>query len=225
MTVLLLLGILPIAYVYVIRSADIIHDVAATGVTIFDYVPITATYNESMALTYINGTVENQGTVSETFNVSIYYRLAGQDEILTLETVTLTPGSSAVVTAVLNITDLVTNYGNSTHPILRVPVGYLTIIVEASEVANETDTSDNTFITQLLIKMPGDIIDKQKSYNGDGCVDRYDYGELAMRYATCFVHDPKFHDQCDLDRDGIVGRYDYGKLAWYYGTCTVYQVL
>lgn len=178
-----------------------IHDVAATGATIYDYVIITATYNESIALTYINGTVENQGTVSETFNVSIYYKLAGQDEILTLETVTLTPGSSAVVTAVLNVTGF--------------PVGYLTIVVEASEVANETDTSDNTFITQLLIKLPGDI-------NGDGCVDRYDFGLLALEYG---IFPPIPPNQADFDRDGKVTRYDFGRLAAWYGTCTVYPEL
>lgn len=204
MITLLLIGILPIAFVLIVRSNDIIHDVAAIDATFHDYEYITATYNESLALTYINGTVENQGTVSETFNVSIYYKLAGQDEILALETVTLSPGSSAVVTAVLNVTAF--------------PVGYLTIIVEASEVANETDTSDNTFITQLLIKIPGDV-------NGDGCVDRYDFGLIAWSYGTWIDHMPRFDERCDFDRDGKVTRYDFGRFAWWYGTCTVYQVL
>jgi len=180
-----------------------IHDVAATGVTIYDYVIITETYNETLVPVYINGTVENQGTVSETFNVSIYYKLAGQDEPLTLETVTLSPGSSAVVTAVLNLTVF--------------PVGYLTIIVEASEVANETDTSDNTFISQLLIKIPGDI-------NGDGCVDRYDGGALSYAYGYPYPH-PRCNLECDFNRNGKVDRYDYGIFARYYGTCTVYPEL
>lgn len=196
-----------------------IHDVAATGATFRDYTQITATYNETIEhFIYIDGTVENQGTVSETFDVSIYYKLGGQDELLTLETVTLTAGSSTVVTAALNTTDLTINLGNETHPHFIRPVGYLTIIVEASEVANEMDTSDNTFITQLLIKMPGDI-------DGDGCGDMFDFGYFAMAYATWFDDIPRFDQRCDFDRDGDVDMFDFGKLAMYYAKCTVYPPL
>lgn len=52
--------------------------------------------------------------------------------------------------------------------------------------------------------------------DGDGDVDRYDYGLLTQAYGTS-VGDQKYDPNCDFDKDGDVDRYDYGILAQNYG--------
>jgi len=57
--------------------------------------------------------------------------------------------------------------------------------------------------------IPGDI-------DGDGDVDRYDYGLLAQAYGTS-EGDPKYIPEADLDGDGDIDRYDFGIFAGNYG--------
>jgi PKD repeat protein len=52
--------------------------------------------------------------------------------------------------------------------------------------------------------------------DGDGDVDRYDYGLFAQAYGTS-EGDPNYIQEADLDIDGDIDRYDFGILAQNYG--------
>jgi hypothetical protein len=52
--------------------------------------------------------------------------------------------------------------------------------------------------------------------DGDGDVDRYDFGVLAVTYGS-MTGDPNYDIRCDLDGDGDVDRYDFGTFTKYYG--------
>ena len=58
-------------------------------------------------------------------------------------------------------------------------------------------------------KILGDI-------DGDGDVDRYDFGTFAGAYGSK-TGDPNYDIECDLDSDGDVDRYDFGIFAGNYG--------
>ena len=55
--------------------------------------------------------------------------------------------------------------------------------------------------------------------DGDGDVDRYDFGILAGAYGSS-EGDPNYLPEADLDSDGDVDRYDFGIFAANYGTST-----
>jgi len=57
--------------------------------------------------------------------------------------------------------------------------------------------------------IPGDI-------DGDGDVDRYDFGIFAGAYGSS-AGDPNYDGRCDFDSDGDVDRYDFGIFAGNYG--------
>jgi len=194
------------------------HDVATTGIAMHHSIPATTMYNEtSEVLIYINATIANQGTVTEMFDVWIYYLRWGWPTTIKEKTVTVSSGGTTEVVGGLNVSDLITNYGNFTHPIMRVPIGYLTIVVEASAVYNEVATNNNNYNVTLTVKVPGDIQGDVLGTPGDGDVDRYDYGAFAMAYGYVYPH-AKYNVEADFNRlESKADRYDYGKLAWYYG--------
>jgi len=193
------------------------HDVATTGIAMHHSIPATTIFNEtSEVLIYFNATIANQGTMIELFDVWIYYLRWGFPTTIKEETVTVSAGGTTEVVGGLNVTDLITNFGNFTHPIMRVPIGNLTIVVEASAVYNEVATNNNNGSTTLYVKVPGDVQGEDPGTPGDGIVNRYDYGAFAMAYGYLHPH-AKYNVEADFDRSGKADRYDYGRLAWYYG--------
>jgi hypothetical protein len=65
-----------------------------------------------------------------------------------------------------------------------------------------------------LVKVASDTI--PGDFDGDGDVDRYDFGTLAGAYGSK-VGDSNWNAVCDLDGDGDVDRYDFGTFAGNYG--------
>jgi hypothetical protein len=184
------------------------HDVAVT-----DIVNDTDTYCNNLGsdvMETISSDNENQGTVTERYGVSTYYKVAGWPELLGLQTIDVASGNIVVVAAVLNTTEVGT--------------GYVTLEVVASAVFNETDTTDNTYTVLLLIKLVGDVQGDTAGTRGDGDVDRYDFGAFAQAYGTS-LGQLKWNIQCDFDRDNDVDRYDFGYFAQMYGQSTVYILL
>jgi hypothetical protein len=186
------------------------HDVAATGIAFHNSIPTTTTYNETQALIHIDATIENQGDVLERFDVSWYYEIGSYPTLIESQTVTVANGTSSLVSASLNTTGF--------------PLGFLTIIVEASKVYNETETIDNTYTTTLLIKLMGDIAgDPNPPPSGplgpaDGDVDWFDFGEFAGAYGSSYPQ-ARYNVECDFDRDGDVDWFDFGTpyFASHYG--------
>jgi len=104
-------------------TSTVMHDVAVIKLT-------ASIYN-------INVTVENQGTSTETFDVSVYYtRLA--DPLIGTQTVTLEPGANITLTF-------------SWSP----AGGEYEIRAEANTVPGEEDTADNTLTISFYVAVGG----------------------------------------------------------------------
>jgi len=93
----------------------------------YAYAHDVAIINLAASATTVNVTVENQGTYTETFNISTYYTLL-TDPLIGTQTITLEPGANAT----LVFTWAPPRYGR------------YEILAEASTVPGEVDTSDNT---------------------------------------------------------------------------------
>jgi parallel beta-helix repeat protein len=110
----------------------IVNDVAILNVTASP----TETYVDQIV--NINVTVKNKGTVSETFNVTVYYDSIPID---THSVVNLAPGSNITVTFSWNTSG--------------VQKGTYAISAEAEVVPGETNTTDNTYIDDTVSILNG----------------------------------------------------------------------
>ena len=111
-----------------------IHDVAVVGVSPFLNVVL-----KGLSLD-INVTVENQGELTETFHVTAYANTTAIGE----KEVTLNSGESAILVFAWNTTEF--------------SLGNYSISANATIVAGETDTDDNTCVNgAVTVRGPGDI--------------------------------------------------------------------
>lgn len=172
-------------------------DIAIINVTLSD----TKVYEGEIV--NITVTAENQGTLTETFNVTVKY----ENTTLTIfgtvgiqEVVNLGPNENVNLIFTWNTTDVQ-------------PCVNYTIIAEASLVPNELDTADNIYIDgKVKVNLTGDV-------NGDGTVDILDLSIVALAYFT-FEGDPKYNPDADLNKDGLVDMRDLSIVAVNYGnTC------
>jgi parallel beta-helix repeat protein len=168
-----------------------VHDIAVTSVATSDD---TVYQGQTVNITV---TVRNEGTATETVNVTARYfnRLIGTKEVANLPRLKTT-----TITFTWNTTSVPTGFNYE-------------ISAKAEPITGETDTSDNNFIDgTVTVKIPGDI-------DGDGDVDRYDFGIFAVAYGSS-AGDLNYEIECDFDDDGDVDRYDFGIFSANYGkTC------
>ena len=166
------------------------HDIAVLEVE-----PSATTVYEGNRVN-VTVTVKNKGLNTESFNVTAFYNTS----IIEIQTISnLTPSDTITLKFTWNTSETT--------------VGNYTIKAQASSLLNEYNTTDNTFIDGIIqIKILGDI-------NGDGFVDRYDFGILAGAYGSS-EGDSNYVLDADLDDDGDVDRYDFGIFAANYGTST-----
>lgn len=156
-----------------IRKAPV-HDIAIVGVTTS---PTELAIGKPVST---NVTVLNEGTEMETFNVSVHYETSETD---TQTATGLSAGANATFSFTWNTTGL--------------DVGNYAIRAYASQVAGETDTTDNTLTSGwIAVTFPGDI-------NGDRDVDIFDIVMMAGKYSTV-KPDPLYDSNCDLDFDGDI---------------------
>ncbi len=163
------------------------HDISLDAI-----VPSKNVVGEGYSL-LINVTFKNQGTHTETFNLTIY---ANTTIIHTLRNITLPIGNSTTVTFTWNTTD----YAK----------GNYTISAYATPVDGETDLADNNFTDGwVVVTIPGDV-------DGDFDVDIYDVVKITGIYGSKHG-DPQFNPNSDLDDDGEIKIYDVVICTSHYG--------
>jgi hypothetical protein len=129
------------------------HDLAGTAVTPLKTI-IGQTYTGE-----INVTTQNQGSYTESFNLTLY---ANTTVIATIKNIILENKASKTVTFTWNT--------------IGFAKGNYTIWAYAEPVAGETDTEDNTYIDgTVLVTIPGDV-------NGDRKVDGKDIALAIKNY-------------------------------------------
>ena len=140
---------------------------------------------------------KNEGTTTETFNVTTYY----DTNVIGTQTVTsLTPDANMNLTFSWNTTDVT-------------PCVNYTIKAEASVVPLEIDIINNNFTDGCVkVKMLGDV-------NGDGVIDIYDLSLAGKAYGS-FIGEPEYDPETDLNKDGRVDVRDIAVIGKNYGkTC------
>lgn len=163
------------------------HDVSLTNVT-----PSKIVVGQGYSLS-INVTVANQGDYTENFNVTCY---ANTTIIDTLTGITLTSGSSTIVTFIWNTSGFAK--------------GNYTISAYATPVPGETDTADNTLSDgTVYVGIPGDI-------NGDGAVNILDCIAASAAFGST-PSDPQWNGFCDLNNDGRINILDLILVASQFG--------
>jgi len=107
---------------------------------------------------YIYVDVKNEGTVNETFDVTVYRN----STIIQKQTTTVTPGANKTLTF--------------TWSLSMITKGYFNISATAGPVAGETDLTDNTRVGPMIrLKIPGDI-------DGNGIVNMVDMSQVSAHW-------------------------------------------
>ena len=143
-------------------------------------------------ITTLNVTIENQGELTEEFNVTLY---ANTTVIHTVTGISLANGSSLMLTFVWNTT----GYSECNYKI--------TVVAEGRP--GEMDVADNSMTIQIAVTIPGDI-------DGDHDVDIFDIITLAGVYGSQ-EGDPEYIANCDIDGDGDVDIFDIVAACNHYG--------
>ncbi len=144
----------------------------------------------------ITVTTANQGTLVETFNVTVKYEnttLGILEPIGTQQIVDLAPDRSATLTFIWSTIDV--------QPCMN-----YTIIAEASILPGESDTEDNTHADiKVQVRILGDV-------NGDGSVDVMDLSTVSLAYGS-YAGEPNYNPLADLNQDGLVDMRDLTTVA------------
>jgi len=161
------------------------HNVAVVSIT----VPWRGNVNDNVP---INVTVENTGSYSETFDVTIYYDSTTIDST----TVSLALAESKTINFTWNTAGVTPDFYN--------------INATASSVAGETNIDDNTDESHpVLVTILGDV-------DGDGAVGTSDLIALNEAYGS-ELDDSNWDVYCDLNGDDKVDSSDLFGVSKNYG--------
>jgi len=162
------------------------HDIAITNIT-----PLKTIVGQGYTMN-VNVTVTNQGSFTETFNMTLYANTTAINQT----EITLTSGTSITITLTWNTTAFAK--------------GNYTISAYAWPVPSETDTADNTFTDGIVtITIPGDVW-------GDFDVDILDVTKICGIYGAK-QNQEWFIPECDIDNDGTITILDVVIAASHYG--------
>jgi len=172
-----------------VTVTPILYDVAVVSV-----VPSNTTAYPTWAVPLnITVVVENQGAITVTFNVTVYY---DSNPIGTKTVTDLAPGTQATLVFEWNLT------GVPPSAVSHAYVPY-TIKAEAEILPGETDTADNSLADgTVLVKLPGDA-------NGDGTVNAADFGILGYYWFNIRGFDPR----TDFNGDNFINAIDFAILG------------
>ena len=137
-------------------------------------------------------TVTNNGTFTETFNVTVYANMTR----IGRQTLTLTGGASTILTFMWNTSGVV--YGN------------YTIAVYAEPVPSETLITDNncTCITPIHVGVPGDVSGTTTGVY-DGTCNMRDINYLILLFNKN-PSLPGWNPNADVNNDGVINMRDIG---------------
>jgi parallel beta-helix repeat protein len=160
----------------------LMYPIAVRDIALIDMAPsktvIGQTYTASIQVT-----VKNQGSYTETFNISFY----ANTTLIQTKTVTLPSLSSTNVT--INWTTTGWNKGA------------YTLSAYAPPLPGEIDQSDNSLADGIVkVTVPGDV-------DGDRDIDIYDVVKIASVYGTK-IGEPRYIANCDINGDGEINIYD-----------------
>ena len=147
----------------------------------------------------VNVTVTNQGTFTETFNVTAYASDLLHSYAIGKTSITLAAGETKVLT-----------YTWSTIGFTK---GTYTISAQADPVIGELDTADNSYTGGTVkIVIQGDI-------NGDGIVDIFDIARIAIVFGVQVigVPPPNWDPNADINGDYIIDIFDIVIVALHFG--------
>lgn len=163
-----------------VKTRVLVHDVNVTSVT------TSKTVVGQGSNVNVSVTVENEGPLDETFNVTTYANAT----IINQTQITLPGLSSTNFTFTWNTSGFAHAYNITTY---------------ATPVSGETDLIDNTFVYGIVIvTCLGDL-------NGDYIVDGQDY-QLVKNALPSTPGDPKWNPNADLNDDGVVDGQDFQKV-------------
>jgi len=167
-----------------------VRDIAVTNVT-----PSKTVVDQSYSMS-INVTVENQGNLTETFNVTAYTANTTASYVIGELQTTLAPTEETTLTFTWNTTGFAK--------------GNYTISAYAWPVSGETDTNDNLLTDGwVFVAMPGDV-------NGDGIVDIFDIVRVALSFGMTYPN-PSWDPNADINNDGTVDIFDLVVVALHFG--------
>jgi PKD repeat protein len=170
-----------------IITVQTIHDVAVKSIQCLNMI-------YSNWLVTITVVVKNEGTVSETFNVTAYYNTT----IINVTTVTNLP--------MLTKSTLIFTW-NTTG--ITIPANY-TIKIQAQTVPSEINTTNNILTYgPILARMLGDVI-------YDRIINIYDVVKVTSIYGVQSGQ-PGWNPQADLAPSGKIDIYDVVKVTAIYG--------
>jgi len=161
------------------------YDVATVNVT-----PFKTVVGQGFSLS-INVTVANQGSYTQTFNVTTYVN----STVIETETVTLDSENSATLIFTWNTTGFAK--------------GSYNISAYAAQVPGEVDLSDNLEDETVIVSISGDI-------NGDKIVNAFDFQALGKAYGSA-LGGSDWNPNADLNSDEIVDSLDLEIFAQNYG--------
>ena len=164
-----------------------IHDIAVKSIT-----PFKTVVFEGYCFS-LNITIENQGNLPETFNITIY----GNQNVLNETYTSLDAGYSKTLVYSWDLFDA---------------QAYEDYILNATvnKVDGENDTSDNSLeYMGLTVTYPGDI-------DGDHDVDIFDIVLIALGYGSV-KGDQEYNPNSDIDCDGDIDIFDIVSIVVFYG--------
>jgi len=168
-------------------AIEVIHDVAVTLLA-----PLKTLVFKGYCF-QVNITLENQGNIPETFNVTLY----ANNIAINKTQVYLDKSNVLILTFAWNTTDAI-EYED--YP----------LNATADQVDGENDTSDNSFIYEgIKITHPGD-------FDADMDVDIFDIVLIASAYGT-EKGDPMYNTNYDVNCDGKVDIFDIVIVTPWYG--------
>lgn len=163
-----------------------VHEIALTNISPYRNILGNST------TTSINVTVLNQGDISETFNVTLFYN------------------STTIETQMITLNSQTSTRVKFSWNTLGLSLENFTLKAEASQVPGETNTSDNilTYST-IIVSINGDI-------NADGKVNIVDVTIAATAYGTQ-IEQEKWNANADIDESLNVNIVDITLIAKNYG--------